>query len=293
MKLFYTLLFTILSFNAHAQYYIDLVVNFDTPFVQGGGWRYDSTRYTQWLNIDTVHYKHNQWQVGAPHKSLFSSAFTTPNVIVTDTANTCLPNDTSMFTLNVPKAAWLALRTLGFRYQLDIDTGDKVKIEVSIDTGLHWIDAMNDSLIDGLQHYGNLVPTHTWDTLTIANLSNMLIWDTSRVGVFSFRFTLITDSSTRPRDGWMMDNFSMFYPGEGVTQVNKNTQVKIYPNPAQNYINITAIYTIRDISIINVLGQTVLRKTCHTASASLDIGDLPKGIYLIKVDDTTQRFVKD
>ena len=39
----------------------------------------------------------NMWQIGKPHKTVFDSAYSPVNVIVTDTANTYKPNDTSVF----------------------------------------------------------------------------------------------------------------------------------------------------------------------------------------------------
>ena len=58
---------------------------------------FDNAVYKEAIEIDTVHYHHNIWQVGAPHKSVFTSAQSLPNAIVTDTANPVPPNDTSVF----------------------------------------------------------------------------------------------------------------------------------------------------------------------------------------------------
>ena len=49
----------------------------------------------------------NIWQVGKPQKTLFSSASTTPNVIITDTINYYPNNNVSTFT-------FIALPSCGF-----------------------------------------------------------------------------------------------------------------------------------------------------------------------------------
>jgi len=42
------------------------------------------------------------WQIGSPQKTIFTSPFSPPNVIVTDTANPYPASDTSCFLISVP-----------------------------------------------------------------------------------------------------------------------------------------------------------------------------------------------
>src|ERR1700747_2873685 len=52
------------------------------------------------LYDDTISNPLNIWQIGSPHKPVFASAYTNPNVIVTDTANHYPVNDTSSFIIS-------------------------------------------------------------------------------------------------------------------------------------------------------------------------------------------------
>ena len=92
MKNLATLTFALLSLSLFSQdpwvvYDMQFILSFDDPSQFSG------------IDIDTISNPNNSWQVGAPQKSLFTSALTPPNVIVTDTINPYLINDTSIFSL--------------------------------------------------------------------------------------------------------------------------------------------------------------------------------------------------
>jgi hypothetical protein len=121
------------------------------------------------------------------------------------------------------------------------------------------------------------------------------------VDSFLFRFTFITDSSTVPRDGWMMDNFTIGYWGEGIEDISNRAFFKNYPNPANNRMYID--YTLperhdMEIKLANALGQVVKQMTIHNTQkgkTEIDIADLPDGTYFCIVSSdgsrSTQRIV--
>jgi hypothetical protein len=51
----------------------------------------DDALYPHFITIDTGSHLHNSWQIGRPGKSVFDSAYTLPNAIMTDTLNTYPP----------------------------------------------------------------------------------------------------------------------------------------------------------------------------------------------------------
>jgi hypothetical protein len=65
---------------------------------------------------------------------------------------------------------------------------------------------------------------------------------------------------------------------------NPNHPVKIYPNPANNELIISAGVTITGISIFNTKGEEVFKQSYNANKVSVDMGDLPPGMYLIKVN---------
>ncbi len=57
---------------------------------------FDDTLEIKNLYIDTVSNPNNIWQVGIPQKTIFTDAYSAPNVIVTDTANPYPVNDIAL-----------------------------------------------------------------------------------------------------------------------------------------------------------------------------------------------------
>jgi hypothetical protein len=103
---------SIVSLFSHGQsgvYFID----FDTPWSQA-----------EHITIDTISNPNNIWQIGVPNKPLFNTAYSVPNVIVTDTINTVPANDTSTFYLFHLRDNQELWHTFGinFWYQMDGDS---------------------------------------------------------------------------------------------------------------------------------------------------------------------------
>jgi hypothetical protein len=59
---------------------------------------------------------------------------------------------------------------------------------------------------------------------------------------------------------------------------------KLYPNPAQNYINyeVTSRQVLQ-VAIVNYLGQELLRQNNNTIQGKIDIATLPAGNYQLKI----------
>lgn len=71
-----------------------------------------------------------------------------------------------------------------------------------------------------------------------------------------------------------------------IRQINTKQQVSsiiIYPNPAKDYINITAQENITEIKIVNQLSQIVLFQTPNTKETIINIGQFVKGIYMVQI----------
>jgi hypothetical protein len=69
-----------------------------------------------------------------------------------------------------------------------------------------------------------------------------------------------------------------FYDPNAVTQPETAALLKIYPNPAANYITITAEVK-GTLTLHDGLGRLVVTKIIEPSNASLSIEDLPGGVY--------------
>ncbi len=63
---------------------------------------------------------------------------------------------------------------------------------------------------------------------------------------------------------------------------------KMYPNPVENTLHLSAINKIDALSIYNMLGQEVLQSTPATNTVELDMSNLPSGTYIVKVQASNQ-----
>jgi sugar lactone lactonase YvrE len=84
------------------------------------------------------------------------------------------------------------------------------------------------------------------------------------------------------------------------TEVNDltglTTSVSIYPNPARDKITINTGEQIDRVDIVNLIGQVVTspRPSPRERVLSIDVSDLPDGIYFVKVNGVyAGRFVKE
>jgi len=81
-----------------------------------------------------------------------------------------------------------------------------------------------------------------------------------------------------------------------IQDLNASVGFKAYPNPVINELTVSANSEIKQLSIVNMLGQTVKTVTPNSRDYKLDFSDLTSGIYFVKalVNNTegTFRIVK-
>jgi endoglucanase len=77
----------------------------------------------------------------------------------------------------------------------------------------------------------------------------------------------------------------------------KNSDIKMYPNPANSTISINSKEVIEKVAIYNLLGQEVISKTPNSQSVSVDISNLQIGVYVVKATingiEATSRIIKE
>lgn len=70
--------------------------------------------------------------------------------------------------------------------------------------------------------------------------------------------------------------------------------ISFYPNPATTSLTITSTNKISQLTITNLLGQTVYTHEYNTQKAEVNVADLPTGVYFIKINGSeVRKFVKE
>jgi hypothetical protein len=72
-----------------------------------------------------------------------------------------------------------------------------------------------------------------------------------------------------------------------VDDVENQSAFTYFPNPVKNMLTLNAQNTIDKITVINMLGQEVLRTSPNTSNAVIDMSSLQTGIYFVRVTINT------
>ena len=113
-------------------------------------------------------------------------------------------------------------------------------------------------------------------------------------------FIVTTEWDSLPKDTWTNLGTHVCECLAGIKE-NKNTfEFTVYPNPSTNFINITSSSTFNSISVLNILGSTVLTKENEMKEneMKINLSSLDKGIYMIQIRDknnniSTKQFIKE
>lgn len=243
----------------------------------------------------------NIWQIGKPQKTLFSSASTTPNVIVTDTINTYPINNVSSFTFAVKQTS----PPIGFPYalqwkqKLDMDAGfDGGIIEVSMNSGNTWINVHNNPAI--YQFYGFLPAnkdTINGNEYCFSGTDNVWrdIWlclpssFTNLNDTIMYRFTFKSDGVNTNKEGWMIDNMNahttIVHPVKEISQIDN---IVVYPNITNGIVNVemkkkSETDVISNIQLFDNEGRLVETYGQNYTKVVLDISKHKPGMYYLNI----------
>ncbi|MGZ0014832.1 family 16 glycosylhydrolase [Yeosuana sp. AK3] len=90
----------------------------------------------------------------------------------------------------------------------------------------------------------------------------------------------------------VIDYVRVFQEGTlSIEETPLNKLIKVYPNPAQDYLYIDSKVTINKISFYNMFGMQVL-KNVSLENNSIDISELSSGIYLLEIVSDSKKITK-
>lgn len=261
---------------------------------------------TNWprLSIDTQNVN-NDWVVGNTNKPFFMQATSLPNAIMTDSVNPYSNSNLSYFDIGINRNHFYFNMYIQFDHKYETDTLiDGGYITVSHDSGQTWQNVLYDSTcigcnyapyninIDNFYSYSDTLlngepgfsGTSNWKTTTIQWVWMFPVKQTPSDSLI-IRFNFISDSTQTNKDGWIIDNFVIgdVYHGSSVEEFSTNLDVTLYPNATSNFFNYKSEKgTIDNITISNLLGESVLIKNNPNESGQVNISNLPSGNYFVK-----------
>ena len=136
----------------------------------------------------------------------------------------------------------------------------------------------------------------TWTTFTLESdaLSN------ASSGILRVMFEIAGGAFVGAGGEILFDNIklTLLDSSDNVLSINdiEDLSFILYPNPAINQINIQSKSNIENLSIIDLMGRTVKQQIPNSNESSLDVSDLSRGIYLVKLNfgekESVTRFIK-
>jgi hypothetical protein len=292
------------------KFYITILISVLTAFslkCQTRNWTYnltfDDLSGLKHLYIDTTSNPNNIWQIGRPQKSVFSSAYSPLNAIVTDTISPYPNNDTSIFIIkNTAGGGSTGLHTVSLRgyYYVNSDSlKDFGIIEYSHDNGNSWINLLQDTItIDTLsQHWVWYWEQYGWNKPVLSGNSNGWIQFSTNLALVAyanhvnygdtvlFRFTFISDSIQTNKAGLMFDDlyFDDYY--EGIPEFQYNLSL-VSPNPFSQSTRISFNQSYNNIAleVYNLQGQLVAQDHYENSKGIVfERKGLSEGMYFLKL----------
>ncbi len=251
------------------------------------------------INIDTS--SSNVWQIGRPQKSIFNSASTLPNALITDTVNFYPTNDTSSFLFGINRI-WnnFGIVAIQWKQKLDMEKGhDGGIIEYSSDTGKTWTNVIHDpnvynffgfnyNNIDtlGSGEYAFSGLDSTWKDIWLCVDPNWLFAFSDTLLV---RFTLKSDSIEHNREGWIIDNMLVHVTfAHTINEEDREQYMTVSPNPTTGRVNISTkkieeYHVIEKMELVNMEGKVVQQWGLSPTKYFIEIDHHPDGIYFLYV----------
>jgi len=75
----------------------------------------------------------------------------------------------------------------------------------------------------------------------------------------------------------------------GIEDITDDNLLSIYPNPSKGIFTISQNNTIKsEIEVFNTIGELYYKTTTISSKTTIDLSELPKGIYLVRATDTNK-----
>ncbi len=124
--------------------------------------------------------------------------------------------------------------------------------------------------------------------------------DISLLGSFKFPDNLLqVNYLSGTKTSYELSTVSTVYFGDTSTSIEDNLssddqEISVYPNPASDIIYLknmteTGMY----LSIYKIDGNLIQREIISDANQSVDISNLTKGIYIVRINNRTIKLIKE
>ena len=241
----------------------------------------------------------NIWQIGKPQKTIFDSAATYPNALMTDSIHFYPPNNISSFEFKIVPWSSRGIMAIEWKQKLDMDKDfDGGKIEFSVDAGDSWQNAFNNPHVYNFYGFlpsnqdtlanGDFVFSGTdslWRDIWLCYDMSWLTWNDSIL----VRFTFSSDSIDNRKEGWLIDNMMVRTTLiHTVSEVQPEKYLNVYPNPTSDIIYIETqkiqdFHIIEQMVLVNSSGQVMDEWNHIPTKFFINAKKYSNGLYYLKI----------
>ena len=130
------------------------------------------------------------------------------------------------------------------------------------------------------------LPVGQWYTGQMSFLSFVNDDDDNDAAVGAFRNVRVYEGGSNARVATANSK------GALVVKAEQAPLVQMYPNPATGTLTVKATESsAQEVQMVNLQGQLLLRAKLSAGQAQLDVSTLPKGLYLVKVGQHSERII--
>lgn len=245
------------------------------------------------------------WQIGPPDKTVFDSAYSAPNALVTDTLLPYPVGGISYAEFSVPVDFYGEDIQLSFAHRMDLDSGEAFGWIEYFDTGItqSWIkvdpwEAWYSGYIEwngeGTDTDSALVFMGTnngwsnvqlaWRCIAVVQGPNERANSTDSMRI---RFAYEALANTNGRDGWMIDDLVVTNSGcMGGVHEAATPSLSVSPNPASDRVTLeltNAPSVPMTLELFRADGALVRREQVKGVRNAIELSSLPDGPYLIRM----------
>tara|TARA_B100000508_G_scaffold91658_2_gene71441 strand:+ start:4322 stop:5209 length:888 start_codon:yes stop_codon:yes gene_type:complete len=246
---------------------------------------------------DTLSNPNNIWEVGIPNKTVFDTAYSGTNSMITDLDSPYPVNDTSYFILEYQAgygfSHWQNVDLHGYYWVNSDSLNDYGTIEISVDQGASWIDLLNDTVYIFENYWFGQKPVLTgnsggWKEFDFRSSGFSINFNVDFGDTVMYRFGFISDGQSDTLDGLMFDKIRMMDWAMSVPEYSMGSfKSTVYPNPTSNKVSISFSnpqHQETSCAIFDAYGRIVKGpKTTKTESLHFDLHDMESGIYYYHV----------
>jgi len=166
-----------------------------------------------------------------------------------------------------------------------INKGGRLISNASTEFHIYTLDWNSNKMtfsVDGIAHY-------VYNPVS-KNIQN---WPYNAPQYLLFNVAILPNIASNFTESAMeIDYVRVFQEGTlSIEETPLNKLIKVYPNPAQDYLYIDSKVAINKISFYNMFGMQVL-KNASLENNSIDISELSSGIYLLEIVSDSKKTIK-